>query len=326
METHMQHEMMRHEDVQLVANQGWDKRILVCRCGTIVDAFVVITERYLILIDTLINPETAAAMLAIARRHKPDGQLLVINTHADWDHCWGNQLFTGANTSHSAPIIASRRCTERLRSAAARQELADLREQRPGYFDLVVLTPPTILFDHWLTIEGGDLTLQLFMTPGHQPDHISIFIPEISTLFAGDAAELPFPFVESAASLPDLRASLEKMAKLRATHVFYCHAPERVGPKLLQGNIAYFNKLEQRCKAALNAHSKLSIGDGANLEALIAFPFEDAVPPGFDAEQLACFYRSGHHSAIRAMLEHLSRAATPGVKGSPTDTALRSSP
>src|SRR5205823_12393794 len=66
-----------------------------------------------------------------------------------------------------------------------------------------------ILFDDQLIIDGGDLTLRLFATPGHQPDHIAILIPEINLLLAGDAAESPFPFAESAAAMPQLRASLE---------------------------------------------------------------------------------------------------------------------
>jgi glyoxylase-like metal-dependent hydrolase (beta-lactamase superfamily II) len=109
------------ETVALVANQGWDARILVCRCGPLVDTFIVVTERYVVLIDTLINRRTAEALLEIAREHLPGRQLLAVNTHADWDHAWGNHVFAGPSELLPAPIIASRRCAERLRSEAARQ-------------------------------------------------------------------------------------------------------------------------------------------------------------------------------------------------------------
>src|SRR5205085_7958804 len=116
------------DEVQLVANQGWDDRVLVCRCGTTVDSFIVASARYVVLVDTLINPQTAAALLGLARERLASGrQLLVVNTHADWDHCWGNQLFAGLAAAHPAPIIASRRCGERLRSAEARQVLDEMR-------------------------------------------------------------------------------------------------------------------------------------------------------------------------------------------------------
>src|SRR5262249_10917225 len=120
----MSRRMQITDTVTLIPNQGWDSRILVCRCGTLVDTFVVVTERYVVLIDTLINGPTAAALLEIARPHLPGRQLLAVNTHADWDHAWGNQLFAGPHAAHPAPIVASRRCAERLRSEEARRKLA----------------------------------------------------------------------------------------------------------------------------------------------------------------------------------------------------------
>ena len=43
-----------------------------------------------------------------------------------------------------------------------------------------------------LLIDGGDLTLALLPTPGHTIDHYALYIPEINTLLAADAAELPY--------------------------------------------------------------------------------------------------------------------------------------
>src|SRR5262245_1423023 len=161
------------DTVTLIPNQGWDARILVCRCGTLVDTFIVVSERYVVLIDTLINTRTAEALLEIARAHLANRQLLAINTHADWDHAWGNNVFAGPGAPVPAPIIASRICAERLRSEQAREKLAELRADEPGRFDDVLLTPPDVLFEQHLAIDGGDLTLELFATPGHKPDHIS---------------------------------------------------------------------------------------------------------------------------------------------------------
>src|SRR5262249_51632848 len=176
----------------------------------------------------------------------------------------------------------------------------------PGRFDDVVLTPPTVLFDGRLAIDGGDLTLELFATPGHQPDHISVFIPEIRTLLPGDAAELPFPFVESAAALPAMRESLACMAALDPAAALYCHAPVDSGPGLLRQNMAYFDTIEQRCRAALARGVPGKPEAAADVEALAGFPFTEALPAGADEQALEGFYRPGHEAAIRAMLEHLS--------------------
>src|SRR5690349_17498674 len=96
------------DTVTLVPNEGWDQRILVCRCGALVDTFVVVTERYVVLIDTLINQRTAGALLEIARPHLAGRQLLAVNTHADWDHAWGNHAFRGPGAQARAPIVGSR--------------------------------------------------------------------------------------------------------------------------------------------------------------------------------------------------------------------------
>jgi glyoxylase-like metal-dependent hydrolase (beta-lactamase superfamily II) len=298
------------DTVILVPNQGWDSRILVCRCGPLVDTFIVVTQCYVVIIDTLVNRVTAEALLAIARPHLAGRQLLLVNTHADWDHAWGNHVFAGPTATYPAPIIASRKCAERLCSEPARQKLAAKRVLTPGRHDDVVLTPPTLLFDERLVIGGGDLTLELFATPGHTTDHIAIFIPEISTLLPGDAAELPFPFVESAAAMPAMRASLAQMVALQPKTVLYCHAPFTSGPALLQQNIAYFDKIESCCHAAL-AKGARSWAD-TDVEALVGFSFAEALPPDANVAALEGFYRPGHQRAIRAMLQHLSESAANG--------------
>ena len=294
------------DTVSLVPNQGWDARILVCRCGTLVDTCIVVSERYVVLIDTLINRRTAEALLEIARPYLAGRRLLAVNTHADWDHAWGNHVFAGLSALLPTPIIASRLCAERLRSEAAQLKLAEMRASEPGRFGDVVLTPPSLLFEQQLVIDGGDLTLQLFATPGHKPDHIAIFIPEIRTLLPGDAAELPFPFVESAATLPAMRDSLGRMAALNAETALYCHAPVTIGPALLQQNMAYFDTIEQRCRDALARGIPGTPAADADVETLVGFAFAEALHADADAAALEGFYWPGHQAAIRAMLEHLS--------------------
>jgi glyoxylase-like metal-dependent hydrolase (beta-lactamase superfamily II) len=286
--------------LELVSNDGWDPRILVLRCGRLVDVFLVVTERYLVVVDTLFGQTLPSELLAAALPYLETRTLLVINTHADWDHAWGNHLFVGEGAHHPAAVIGTRRCAERLRSEEARTRLAEMHRDQPGRFDGTELTPPTILFEEQLAIDGGDLTLELFVTPGHQPDHCSIWIPEIRTLLAGDAAEAPFPFANSAAALPQIRSSLAIMASLNAAAVLYCHAPTDAGPALLESNLGYFDLLEQRCRAALAAGVSAHPPQDADLEALVGLRFEDSLP--FPTAQPE-FYRPGHVAHLRMMLE-----------------------
>ena len=71
--------MSHTNELQLIENSGWDERILVCRNGRLVNTFIIVTERFVLLVDTVINPQTAGQMLAWAEPYLTDGrQLLMI--------------------------------------------------------------------------------------------------------------------------------------------------------------------------------------------------------------------------------------------------------
>lgn len=300
--------MAHTNDLQLVMNEGWDERILVCRNGGLVDTFIVISQRYVVLVDTVINPTTARQMLDYARPHLAGRQLLVVNTHADYDHAWGNQLFVGENAEFPAPIIATRRCAEQFALPDATNHLQEMQAAEPAIFNEVILTPPTILFDETLTIDGGDLTLELFATPGHTVDHLAIYVPQIETLLAADAAELPFPLARTVDGLPVMRASLTKLAARNAKHVLYCHAPVTIGPALIDANIVYYDGLEAHCRVALAKGIPVDPPPDADVAALIAYPFAEAVKVGAFSHFLEPHHsEKWHPHTIRQMLTWLSR-------------------
>jgi glyoxylase-like metal-dependent hydrolase (beta-lactamase superfamily II) len=163
-----------------------------------------------------------------------------------------------------------------------------------------------VLFDGALTIDGGDLTLHCLHTPGHTPDHISIYLPAIDTLLAGDAAELPFPAAESPANLPVMRASIARLAGLQPAHVLYCHAPNDLGAQLLHDNLAYFDQVEEACRAALAAGL---IAEELTDEALIAAVgcrFEEVTPSGGAWAEVDDEYRIARHAdQLRDMISWL---------------------
>jgi len=291
-----------------ITNQGWDERILVFGNDELVQTFMVVTQRYVVLVDTMINEDTAVSLHQHAARFLGNGrQLLIINTHADYDHAWGNQLFSGPAARYPAPIIGSRRCADLLRGEESASTLAKMQIDEPAIFGNVRPTPPTILFDEALAIDGGDLTLELFATPGHTPDHIALYLPEVNTLFAADAAEMPFPFARTPAGLPAMRASLARLAAYQADFVLYCHAAVTSGPPLLQDNIAYFDKLEHFCQAFLAREDAPLPQDDEELINAVGLPYNQAVPPDENWQSVPQFYQTaGHARQIRMMLEALS--------------------
>jgi glyoxylase-like metal-dependent hydrolase (beta-lactamase superfamily II) len=292
-------------EVDLVPNTGWDERILLCRNGSLVTTAVVVTERHLVVVDTLLNEATASRVLELAGVYlAPPRSLLVVVTHADYDHFLGNSLFAGPGAAHPAPVIGHR-LAARPPDDEARAFLEKLRAEEPEIFGDVVRVTPTVLFDGQLTIDGGDLTLELIPTPGHSPDHVSIFLPEIRTLLAGDAAELPFPFARTPESLGEMRDSLARLRALEAETVLYCHAPPDSGPDLLDANIAYFDAVEEACRPL----REREIPDELEPERLVELAglcYEDATPGAGPWLEVDPWFRTeGHAAQIRTMLTWL---------------------
>ncbi len=231
-------------------NAGWDPRIHIARCGDLVRAYLIQSEKYLVVYDTLLGPKSGAWLRQQALTLSEGRPLLVITSHADWDHYFGNQVF-------SEPILGSQLCAERILGDPGQKELAQkIREDAPSYSE-VRLTPPTVTFPGEATILGGDLTFRLLPTPGHRPDHLSLHLPEISTLLPGDCVEDPIPLVDEdsragSTSVSELIATLEKLSALKAEWVLANHAEPERGSQRLLSNLKYLNELQASAAACEN--------------------------------------------------------------------------
>ena len=197
---------------------GVDNRVRRFRLGDEVDSFAIRTERLLVVVDTLSTPADARLLRAAVADDAAGRALIVVDTHADYDHAWGNSVFA------DVPIVGHARCGERLRGDEAAADIARWSAAMPGRFDEVVAAPPSILHgDEGLVLDGGDVTIELIHTPGHSDDHVALYLRELGILLAGDAAEVPFPHVDTPTGLVRARASLELLAALGATYVLPCH-------------------------------------------------------------------------------------------------------
>ena len=282
-----------------------DRRIRVFRAGHEVDTCVVVTERYVVVVDTMATPELAAGIMEHMRDALEGRRLLVVNTHADWDHCWGNSLFALPDGRFPAPIIGHDRARQRLLSPEEQNYLREKQRAEPRFAG-VRLVAPTITFAEGLRIDGGDLTLELLPTPGHTPDHVSVWIPELRLVLAGDAAERPIPYVNEPSDLPLLRASLARLAALKPAAVIPCHGGT-TEPGLLDRDIAYFDTLERHARSALDTGRVPPDWAGRDdLPDLIELPFETVAPDMRDEpEDVVAFYRASHARAMRAMLAYI---------------------
>jgi glyoxylase-like metal-dependent hydrolase (beta-lactamase superfamily II) len=167
------------------ASWGWSN------AGLIVDG-----EQSL-LVDTLFDLELTGEMLRAMRDAEPRATRIdtLVNTHANGDHCHGNELV------HGAEIIAS---------TAAAQEMAELTPEAMaalvasapdmgatgayflhcfGQFNFqgIQHTPPTRTFDGELNLHVGDKPVNLVeVGPAHTRGDILVHSPSDRVVFTGD--------------------------------------------------------------------------------------------------------------------------------------------
>jgi glyoxylase-like metal-dependent hydrolase (beta-lactamase superfamily II) len=151
-----------------------------------------------LLVDTLFDLRLTAEMLESMRRASAAAEHVdvVVNTHANGDHCYGNQLVA------SAEIIASKAGAEEMEAVppsllagfvAAAPELPDplgryLTDIFGGFsFDGIELVTPTRTFEGTLSLRVGDRTVDLHeLGPAHTGGDVAVHVPDAGIVFTGD--------------------------------------------------------------------------------------------------------------------------------------------
>ncbi len=305
--------MPTSEGVFFVPEMSTDTRIRVFRRnlnlpgefdGMEVDAYVIVTKRFLVFLDTMLCPEDMAVVMQHVQHDLPGRELLVVNSHADWDHSWGNSYFTNP---HVAPIIAHDYCHVRMQSDEAHTGLVDYQQRFPVFHN-VLLVPPTMTFSDHFTIHGGDLTIELFPAPGHHPDHIAAWMPELRLLLAFDAVEKPLPIIEDAASVQSMFATLARFLSLKPAQVLCSHG-KSTSPTLVEDNLTYLREIERRSRSFLRTH-KPTNAELEHAATLIGYPFEEVIA-NYPEPVDATFYSWAHDANARHFVQWLM--SNPGM-------------
>jgi glyoxylase-like metal-dependent hydrolase (beta-lactamase superfamily II) len=272
----------------------WDARVRMFRAGDEVDCFVVITDRYAVVIDTFSTPEDAAQMMELVRPELENRQLLVVNTHQHYDHVWGNSLFA-AGKEFAAPILANTHSRELLSPHVVQLMVKQMQEER---FANVELLDPSLYFFGGFAIEGGDLSLDLIPAPGHSPDQVVVWIAELSILLAADALEFPFPYAADRADLPVLLQTMRMLQTLKPKIILPCHGGIH-NTSLIDHNLAYFTLLEQHASETARDLPP-EWWDLEDLPERIGFSFEDALKSlGLEPASVDVTYQEFHEKHPR---------------------------
>jgi glyoxylase-like metal-dependent hydrolase (beta-lactamase superfamily II) len=264
-----------------------------------VDSYVIITKRYVVILDTLLRPEDMQAIMDDIQDEIHSRTLLIVNSHADWDHCWGNSYFTG---NKDTPIIAHNYCATRMQSDEAKAGLQEYQNKYSSYFQNVVLISPTITFSDTLTLRGGDLTIELFSAPGHHADHIAAWIPEIRLLLAFDASEKPLPLIGDVDGIPLMYNTLENFIALQPQRVLCAHG-KTTDITIVVQNLHYLRETEKRSRTLLATHSPTE-DELRHATKLIKYSFDDVVGvPNDLTEADREFYTWAHETNVAYMLK-----------------------
>jgi cyclase len=150
-----------------------------------------------LLVDTLydlhLTREMLDAMAPVAERHPIDA---AVNTHANPDHCFGNELLPSTTEIYASAATAaemgemSPAMLQALKSAPGLPpELADFIQHAFGPFDFdgITVRPPSQTFADQLDLQVGDRPITLVrLGPAHTSGDTIIHVPDAHAVFTGD--------------------------------------------------------------------------------------------------------------------------------------------
>ena len=163
---------------------GWSNAGLVTADGT---SLLVDT-----LFDLALTREMLDAMRAVTDRHPIDAAL---NTHANGDHCFGNELLP-ASAELYATAAAAAEMQEAPPQALEALKHADLGAEFRRYigevfgpfsFADIELRPPTSTFEGRLDLRIGDRDVAVIeVGPAHTRGDAIVHVPDAGVVFTGD--------------------------------------------------------------------------------------------------------------------------------------------
>ncbi len=150
-----------------------------------------------LLVDTLYDLDMTSTMLKSMRGATPSAYHIetLVNTHANGDHCHGNELVTGAEiiaSTASAMEMAELPPETMAALVAAAPDMGEVGRYflhcfGQFKFEGISHTPPSKTFDGELNLQVGDKPVQLIeVGPAHTRGDVLVYSPKDHTVFTGD--------------------------------------------------------------------------------------------------------------------------------------------
>lgn len=242
---------------------GWSNSGLLNRAGGLV-------------VDTFWDLPHTRALMELYARVAPAPVTRVVNTHHNGDHCWGNQLFRGAE------IIGHRRCAEAFGKDSSPAGLQMLRQAAgspdPAMaafaaalaewdFSGIELTPPTSVFDDRLDLDLDGLKVELrYVGPAHTIGDVIVHLPAERVVFTGDVLFRLCTPIGWEGTYDQWLAALDTIIALASDVVVPGHGPlcGVEGPREMRAYLAYVRGESQRHfeagRTELEAAKRIDLG------------------------------------------------------------------
>jgi glyoxylase-like metal-dependent hydrolase (beta-lactamase superfamily II) len=156
---------------------------------------------------------------------------IAFNSHADYDHVWGNHIFEGSD------IIAHELSPEIFEKEG--EEILELNSAHKR--GDVILTPPNRLFKDRIVFEEEGV--EFYHSPGHTLESSSCFDIKEKILFVGDNIESPFPYVNFL-NLDEYIETLEKYLARNAKIIISGHDEIMYNDNLIRKNLEYLEEIK----------------------------------------------------------------------------------
>lgn len=148
-------------------------------------------------VDTLFDLKITAEMLKAYADAEPAAKKIdvLVNSHADGDHTFGNQLVKGARIigtqgtvddfARFDPKVAQTICTNAEQYGSSGVFLRECF--RPFDFSGIELTPPNDIFSGTLDVQvGGKLVQVIEVGPAHSLGDALVYVPADKVIYTGD--------------------------------------------------------------------------------------------------------------------------------------------
>ena len=196
------------------------------------NAGLIVGDGCSLLVDTLFDLRLTEAMLGSMSGVTGGAPIgTVVNTHANGDHCYGNQLVDGAEiVASSATAHEMSEVPPAMMAAlnAADGDVGDLFRSFFGDFDFagIELAPPSRTFDGRLDIDVGGRVVELIeVGPAHTKGDTIVHCPETKTVYTGDILFIGGAPIVWAGPLENWIAACDLIAALDADVIVPGHGP-----------------------------------------------------------------------------------------------------